>query len=227
VKLLLIASIVIAGVIFSFRSPRSSRQPTGSGATQEQPSQAPTDAGHGSLASGERARKNGLAPSAKTAPPESSNPVDAQELPPILLGSRTGAPWEKTIDVIAARTDITDAGKARILIQMLPGLPEEAVSMAAEEAVTRLADADYRAALLTTLINPQTHRTAMSVLFADLMQRPAAIALPILVSVAQDSKHPYSESARENLQFLLKQDFGDDWVKWNEAIGVRLRSPQK
>lgn len=224
-KPLLIAGIVIAGVIFSFRFTRSA-QPTGSGTTLGQPSHTGPDASHGDLASAGRTRGTGAAVPTTATPLESGGDVEPG-LPPILLGSRSGAPWEKTIDAIADRTDLSDAGKARFLIQMLPGLPNEAVTKAAEDAVTRLADADYRSVLLPTLTNPKTHGMAMSVLFADLMQRPDSIALPILVSIAEDSKHPYSESARDNLQFLLKQDFGDDWLKWNEAIRVHLRSPQK
>ena len=110
---------------------------------------------------------------------------------------------------------------------MLPGLPPEVLARAAEEAATRLPNANYVAALRPTLINPQTHGMAMSVLFSDLMQRPEAITLPILVSIAQEPKHPYALSARDNLQLLLRQDFGNDWAKWNEAIRVRLASPTR
>lgn len=148
-------------------------------------------------------------------------------LAPIFLASRNDAPWEKTIDALLARTDLTDGLKARTLIQMLPRLPPEALTRAAEDAITRLPDADYMAALRLTLINPQTHGMATSVLFADLMQRPDPISLPILVSIAQDSKHPYSQNARENLQFLLRQDFGNDWARWNEAIRKRLGDAER
>ncbi len=153
--------------------------------------------------------------------------LNVQGLAPIPLTGRNGAPWEKTIEAVSGRTDLSDTAKARALIAMLPRLPPEGLARAAEEAVTRLPDADYATALRPTLIAPQTHGMAMSVLFADLMQRPDSIALPILVTIAQDPKHPYSQNARENLQFLLRQDFGNDWARWNEAIRNRIGSPEK
>lgn len=156
--------------------------------------------------------------------PEAGVSLKVPGLAPILLAGRNSAPWEKTIDAVIERTDLSDAVKARSLIQMLPGLPAEVLARAAEEAATRLSDADYTNVLRPTLANPQTHGMAMSVLFADLMQRPGSIALPILASIAQDPKHPYSQNARENLQFLLRQDFGSDWAKWNEAIRNRIGS---
>jgi hypothetical protein len=149
------------------------------------------------------------------------------ELPPILLDRGNDAPSDKKIDAMTQRTDLSDTARARMLIAMLPALPEKVLARAAEEAVTRLPDADYTAALRPTLINPQTHGMAMSVLFADLMQRPNAITLPILVSIAQDSNHPYAQHARENLQFLLGQDFGADWAKWNEAIRIHPGSSNR
>ncbi len=153
--------------------------------------------------------------------------LKAQGLAPIPLRNRDDALSELTIDGAIQRADLSDLDKAQLLVGMLPGLPPKVLARAAEEAATRLPDANYVTALRPTLINPQTHGMAMSVLFADLMQRPDAIALPILVSIAQEPKHPYAQSARDNLQYLLRKDFGKDWAKWNEAIRERLASPQR
>ena len=134
--------------------------------------------------------------------PLSGNMVTVHGLPPVFLGSGD-APWESTIEEIANRADVPDRIKARLLIQMLPGLPDEAVAKAAEEAAIRLSNADYKAVLLPTLLDPHTHGMAMSVLFADLMKRPETISIPILQSIAQDPSHPYSPFASDNLRLML------------------------
>lgn len=150
-----------------------------------------------------------------------------QDLPPIVLNTLDDAPSAKTVEAITKRADLADAEKARLLMKMLPALPPEVLARAAEEAIIRLPDADYATSLRATFLDPQTHGMVMSVLFADLMQRPDAITLPILASIAQEPKHPFAQSARENLQFLLRQDFGSDWARWNEAIRMRLTSPRR
>ena len=58
----------------------------------------------------------------------------------------------------------------------------------------------------------------MSVLFADLMERPDSIALPALLAIARQPAHPYAATALDNLRLLLGANYGSDWRKWNEAI---------
>lgn len=150
--------------------------------------------------------------------------IAVPEFAPIPLGSGD-VPAEMQIEAIVRRADVPDRLKARLLIQMLPGLPEEALAKAADEAASRLPDADYVAVMLPTVLDPRTHGLAMSVLFADLMERPDAITLPALVTIARNSEHPYAPSARDNLALLLGQDFGGDWSAWEKEIRARLTQP--
>jgi hypothetical protein len=166
-------------------------------------------------------------PQATLRAPNSGNVLIVPGLAPISLESGDAAPWESAMEAIANRADIPDLLKVRLFVQMLPGLPDEVVAKAAEEATIRLPDAEYRAVLLPTLLDPRTRGMAMSVFFADLAQRPKDVALPILLSIARDSTHPYSQFARENLQLALHRDFGSDWAKWDEAIRDHLGSSRK
>ncbi len=152
--------------------------------------------------------------------------VSTPVVSPLFL-ARGDLPWEAQIEAIAARQDVPDRLKARFLISMLPGLPEEALAKAAEEATARLPDADYPSVLQPVVIDPHTHGMAMSVLFADLMQRPDSITLPVLLSIARDPTHPYAHSARDNLQLLLGHTFGSDWLRWEQAIRSRLAPAQQ
>ena len=151
--------------------------------------------------------------------------IAAPETVPILLRSGD-LPAEMQIEAIVARTDAPDWVKARVLIQMLPGLPEEALAKAADEAASRLPDADYTTVLLPTVLDPETHGLAMSVLFADLMERPDVITLPTLLAIARRPEHPYAPSAKDNLVLLLGKDFGGDWFAWEKKIRARLTPPK-
>ena len=163
------------------------------------------------------------APTALTAIP-APEPADdiALHFPPLPLDAGPLA-WERQIEAIANRSDVPDLLKARLLIQMLPGLPEEALAQAAESATDLLADKDYAATALPTVLDPRTHGRAMSVLFADLMERPDAIALPALLAIARNPKHAFAPAARDNLQLLLGQDLGSEWAKWDAAIQRHLQ----
>ena len=131
--------------------------------------------------------------------------------------------WERQIADIANRSNVPDLLKARLLFQMLPGLPEEALAQTAESAAGLLADKDYAAVALPTVLDPRTHGRAMSVLFADLMERPDALALPALLAIARDPKHPFAPAALDNLQLLLGADFGSEWAKWDAEIRRRIQ----
>jgi len=139
-------------------------------------------------------------------------------LPPLSLENATDLAWKKKIDAVVNRTDLSDTMKAKSLLEMLPSLPEQAIAEAAQEAAARLPDADYREVIRSTLLDPKTDNRVMAVLFADLMERPAALSLPILLSIAKDSRHPYAPTAQQNLGQALGQNLGTDWAKWEEAI---------
>lgn len=133
-------------------------------------------------------------------------------------------PWEKRINDVLDNPATKDSDKARLLFEMLPTLPVEGRQTAAEYAVQRLDDADYRFAQ-GIVTNPATYPPALSVLWADLMGRPEAISLPMLLQVARNPSHPYAESARENLDLLLGSNFGTDWPRWEQAIREKLAKP--
>jgi len=148
---------------------------------------------------------------------ESEAVVNAPAPPPLLLDVAPPA-WEQQLNSTGADAAKNEAAKARAIFAMMPALPEEALADAAERAVERMPDADYANVVLPVVTNPTTHNRAMSVLFADLMERPDAITLPALLQIARNSGHAFAPSARDNLQLLLNADFGNDWVHWEAEI---------
>jgi hypothetical protein len=112
------------------------------------------------------------------------------------------------------------------LLALLPSLPEEAYGPATSQALDWLQDADYAAAALPLLLDVHTHGAVQSELFRDLMDRPVAISLPALLTIARTPEHPYATSARDDLALMLGEDLDANWVAWDEAIKQRLASGQ-
>lgn len=165
-----------------------------------------------------------LAPSGPILPPSASEEIPETNVtaPPPLELSRLLPAWEQQLQQIAANSATSRTAQAQEILALLPALPEEALAEAAERAVERLPDADYARVAGPAVTNPQTHARALSVLFADLMERPDAVTLPALLRIAQNPNHPFSPSARENLELLLGADFGSDWQGWQTAIQRKL-----
>jgi len=114
------------------------------------------------------------------------------------------------------------SARARALFALLPRLPEEALASTTEEAVQNLPNGEYNSVALPLVTNPLTHGQEMSVLFADLMERPDPITMPALLAIARNPSHPYAGSALDNLKLILRQNHGADWSKWDEAIKQTL-----
>ena len=110
----------------------------------------------------------------------------------------------------------------RAIFALLPSLPESALTTATEQAIEKLPDADYPATALPVITNPETHGQVLSILFADLLERPDAITLPALLTIAKNPDHPFAPSALDDLCLLLSADFGSDWSRWDTAIRQKL-----
>jgi len=162
-----------------------------------------------------------LEPSAISPVAEKYNLVFPAEEPEVRLAPEldldgAGLFWEQGVDA-ATGENFTEAAQARVLLAMLQSLPEEALETATREAMDRLPDSDYAVAQ-PLLTDPATHGASMSVLIADLMERPDAITLPTLLAIARRPSHPYAGVARGNLELLLGIDCGTDWPRWDAAV---------
>ncbi len=139
--------------------------------------------------------------------------------PAIQLDPRPSS-WELQLAERTSRLKPTD--RARAIFAMIPTLPPQALARAAGQAVEQLPDADYPATALPVITNPQTHGQVLSVLFADLLERPDAITLPALLTIAKNSNHPFAPSALDDLCLLLNANHGTDWSRWDAAVRAKL-----
>jgi hypothetical protein len=130
--------------------------------------------------------------------------------------------WEARIRGALETPGAKDSEIARRLFEMMPGLPVEGRVRAAEEAIQRTPSAEYVTVAQPVLANPGTYPPSLIVLFSDLMERPDEVRLPALLAIARNSEHPLAREAQGNLAFVLKQDAGTDWVRWEGAIRAKL-----
>ncbi len=143
---------------------------------------------------------------------------------PSKLKLETGKlPWETQLDEILAK-DLAESAKVRELFVLLAKSPPDAADRIIDELLRLVPDRDYQAEIVPRLINPQTNGRVLSLLFADLMDRPESVHLPVLLAIARLSDHPFSDPARENLQHAVGHDYEGDWVSWDAAVRRRLAS---
>lgn len=155
-------------------------------------------------------------------PSDETGVVEDVPMGPRLEFSRGKLAWEARIEAVTSAAELSDAAKAKRLLEMIATLPEPAMETAATEAAQRVSDADYAAIALPVVTNPQTHGLVEGVLFADLMDRSPTIMLPALLKIARIPNHPYARYALDNLHLLTGEDCGGDWLKWEATVQKTL-----
>jgi hypothetical protein len=148
----------------------------------------------------------------------------ASKVPELALGTGSLA-WEQQIATTVSAHGNGSAAAARAIFALLPTLPEEALATATESALSQLSVQDYPAVALPRLLDLNTPGQSLAVLFADLLEKPARIKLPALLTLAKNPLHPFAELALDDLKLLLKADHGSSWHVWEVAISQALAAP--
>ena len=140
---------------------------------------------------------------APTPPPLDRAPFPGT--PPKIAFTSGPLGWE--LQLKEARSKATDGTSAAVaILRMLSYLPEEALETAVEQALQNLPDKSWAATAGPFLVNPASHVRVLSVLFADLMERPQPVSLPLLARIAKDPSHPFTSFAFDNLRLFLGED---------------------
>jgi hypothetical protein len=179
--------------------------------------------------------------------PEPSAPVQAQSNVQIVVPEEVAAPalpflgttstnyvppppleriqWEQQIDDILL-SEAESADKGRQLLDLFPRLPPEAQIEAAPHLANLTTDEDF-VALSPWLTNATTPQAVLEVLVGDLLNRPNRVKLPLLVAIARVHDHPSAAEAKQVLETMLGEDFGDDWLKWEAAVQAWLKEHEE
>jgi hypothetical protein len=130
--------------------------------------------------------------------------------------------WEDTIDGIL-RSNVSDGQMARMLINILPTLPEDGQIEAANHISNLLPDSDY-SSVRPLLLNANLPESVLSVFFTDLMNRDDPTKLNAFLDIAQIPNHPFQAEAVSDLQIYVGDDYGTDWGKWKTAVDQYLKT---
>jgi hypothetical protein len=130
--------------------------------------------------------------------------------------------WEEKIDEVL-RSNAETAAMGRTLLELLPRFPKAGQVEAAQHIANLLEDDDY-APLAKVLADPTMPEEVLDILLADLLNRPNALKLPALLSIARQTDHPQAREAKDLLELYLEEDFGSDWAQWETRMQAWLKA---
>jgi hypothetical protein len=140
--------------------------------------------------------------------PAPATPKPEPEKKPTVVAKATPRPlqeWERRIDEVL-RSSADETQTAQILINILPTLPAEGQSDAAQHIANLLTDDQYARAL-PLVKNPNLPEEVLDVFVTDLMNREDKVKLPTLWEIARMPNHPHHEEALSDIEILIDEDF--------------------
>jgi len=153
-----------------------------------------------------------IGPTLGTIRPREDEPVpvpvkpEPEKKPPVAKATpRPLQEWEHRIDEVL-RSNADETQSAQILINMLPTLPPDGQSDAAQHIANLLTDDQYARAL-PLVKNPNLPEEVLDVFVTDLMNREDKVKLPTLWEIARLPNHPHHEEALTDLEILIDEDF--------------------
>ena len=123
---------------------------------------------------------------------ETSEPREMESDPPAPL-----AEWEIKIDQVL-RANADESQTAQMLINLLPTLPTDGQTEAAQHIANLVLDKDYKR-ILPLVKNPALPEDVLDVFVTDLMNREDEVKLPVLLDIAKIPNHPHHEEAASDL----------------------------
>lgn len=171
-----------------------------------------------------------LSPDAPPAPATAASPVlkaRARETQPRPAATATVTPavatWQSKVSQVL--TSATPPGdQARSLLALFPNLPPAGQFEAAHHISNLLPNESY-ATWSGYLTNSAISTEVRNVIYADLLQRPEAVKLPLLLELARNPASGHATEALALLRQILREDCGADWQCWQSSILARQNAP--
>lgn len=137
------------------------------------------------------------------------------------LTTNSIADWEDQIaGILNDETEVE--AKAKKVLELFPRFPEAGQIEAAQHISNLLADEDYQK-FGNYLTNATTPESVQDIILADVLNRPNAIKLPLLLDTARTADNAKAGDARELLGLYLEEDYGADWDKWRGKMEQWLK----
>ena len=148
--------------------------------------------------------------------PHRASSLNKTAAPPSVTATNLITDWEDKLDDILG-SEGQDTDKAKQMLAMFPRLSEDAQVEVAQHVSNLLPDPEY-APLGKLLLDSKLPEAVLDVLIVDVLNRPNALKLPLLLEVARDPQHPKAGEAKDLLELYLEQDYGTDWNKWQAKL---------
>lgn len=129
--------------------------------------------------------------------------------------------WEDRVDQILGDNTSVEQ-KARTMLELLPSFPETGQAETAQHIANLLADEDYQP-FGRYLTNSHTPEVLQDIVMADVLNRPNAIKLPLLLQTARAPDNAKAAEAKEILELYLEEDYGSDWNRWQQEMEKWLK----
>ena len=129
--------------------------------------------------------------------------------------------WEEKLDEILTSDD-EDTNKVKQLFTMFPQLSPEGQEEVAQHLSNLVEDEDY-ADLGKLLKNDKLPESVLDVLMADLLNRPNADKLPLLMAIVQDPVHAKRDEAKDLLELYLDEDYSGNVPLMQKKIAEWLK----
>jgi len=129
--------------------------------------------------------------------------------------------WEDKLEDILG-SDADEPVKAQQLLALFSRLPEDGQVEVAQHLSNLVSDEAY-GPLGKFLTDSKLSEPVLDVLLVDLLNRPNAVKLPLLLEVARDSQHSKAAEAKDLLELYLEEDYGADWNKWQSKLDQWLK----
>jgi hypothetical protein len=164
-----------------------------------------------------------------TPPTPKPHPTNPPPTPPIIPQTNPVTPqnanlitnWEERLDNILI-SEKPDPDKAKEMSEMFPFLTAEAQEEMAHHISNLTPDENY-ASISKFLTNSTLPEAVLDVFTEDVLNRPNAIKLPLLLDIARDSQHPKAAEAKDILELFLEEDFGTNWPQWQAKLDQWLK----
>lgn len=133
------------------------------------------------------------------------------------------ATWQsKVSEVLTSATPPAD--QARSLLTLFPSLPPAGQFEAAHHISNLLPNESY-ATWSAYLTNTAVSVEVRNVIYADALQRPESVRLPLLLELARTPASGRTSEALALLRQTLREDYGTDWQRWQQSIQARQNAP--
>lgn len=137
------------------------------------------------------------------------------------LAETNSTNWEeKVADIMDGEDDATN--KVKALLGLFPQLPADGQVEVAQDLGDLVPDDNF-GPLADLLKDAKLPPDVLDVLMADALGRPNAIKLPLLLEVARNADHPKAADAKDVLEVFTGEDYGNDWILWQQKVAAWLQ----